>query len=235
MVLVIITIASLVLAATMSVVAWRATQAERRRSEARVAKLAADIRGDDPPPGRLVAPGVSGQAGNIFAPARTQPLRLRPAVTLTLGVLVFCTVGALVVVLSPGRGGTPTTRNRAAMGSKTGPGQTASTSAPPASGGAPLELLALDHERDRDRLAVRGVVRNPDAGAAIEHLSAVVLLFDADGGFIGSGRAEVAGGTLGPGRETPFVVTVPNAASVGRYRVSFRSEDRVIAHVDRRT
>jgi hypothetical protein len=39
---------------------------------------------------------------------------------------------------------------------------------------------------------------------------------------------------LAPGSETAFVVTVPHANEVGRYRVSFRSDDRVVPHVDRR-
>jgi hypothetical protein len=98
-----------------------------------------------------------------------------------------------------------------------------------------LELVALEHERGADRLTIRGVVRNPAGGAAIDHLAAVVLLFDADGAFISSARAEVAAPTLGAGGETTFAVTVPNAAAAGRYRVSFRTEDRVVPHVDRRT
>ena len=38
----------------------------------------------------------------------------------------------------------------------------------------------------------------------------------------------------GPGGESRFVVSVPSAADVGRYRVSFRTDDRVVPHVDRR-
>ena len=37
------------------------------------------------------------------------------------------------------------------------------------------------------------------------------------------------------GGESPFVVTVPGAADVGRYRVSFRTDDRVVPHIDRRS
>ena len=40
---------------------------------------------------------------------------------------------------------------------------------------------------------------------------------------------------LGAGEESPFVVKIPNAAAVGRYRVGFRLDDGgVVAHVDRR-
>jgi len=36
------------------------------------------------------------------------------------------------------------------------------------------------------------------------------------------------------GGETAFTVTVPAATQIGRYRVSFRTNDRVIPHIDRR-
>src|SRR5262249_39693242 len=96
-----------------------------------------------------------------------------------------------------------------------------------------LELVALGHEREGDRLVVRGVVRNP-AGTGIERLDAVVFLFNRDGGFLTSARAAIDHATLGPGGESTFVVTVPGASSVGRYRVSFGTDERVIPHVDRR-
>ena len=41
--------------------------------------------------------------------------------------------------------------------------------------------------------------------------------------------------TLEPGDESPFVVTIPNVASVGRYQVSFRTESGLLRHVDRRS
>ena len=64
---------------------------------------------------------------------------------------------------------------------------------------------------------------------------AAVVLFGADGNFLTSARAALDFTTLRPGEESPFVVTVPTAAAVARYRVGFRSADgSVIAHVDRR-
>jgi len=62
----------------------------------------------------------------------------------------------------------------------------------------------------------------------------VVLLFSGDGGFIGSGTAPVATASLAAGAEAPFVVTLPDADSVDRYRVSFRTDDRIVPHIDRR-
>jgi hypothetical protein len=39
---------------------------------------------------------------------------------------------------------------------------------------------------------------------------------------------------LEPGDESPFVVTIPNVTEVAKYRVSFRTEDGMMRHVDRR-
>ena len=98
----------------------------------------------------------------------------------------------------------------------------------------PLELVALGHGRDADRLTIRGVVRNPPSGAGKSGLTAVVLLFNHDGGLFTSGRAAIDPSTLAPGAESSFAVTIPGAVDVGRYRVSFRTDDGVVPHVDRR-
>jgi len=99
----------------------------------------------------------------------------------------------------------------------------------------PLELLALRHERDRDRITIRGVVRNPPGGANIDELTAVTSLFDREGGLVGNGGSTIDLSTLRPGTESGFVVSVGNAATVGRYRVSFRTGNRIVPHVDRRS
>jgi hypothetical protein len=70
------------------------------------------------------------------------------------------------------------------------------------------------------------------AGDGMTHSECRV--FTRDGAFLASGRSALAVPVLAPGAETAFVVTVPNANEIGRYRVSFRSDDRVIPHVDRR-
>jgi hypothetical protein len=94
--------------------------------------------------------------------------------------------------------------------------------------------MTLGHERDADTLTVRGMLRNPASGRELTQLTAVVLLFNHEGGFVASGRAAVQAPTLEPGAETTFVITIPGVADVGRYRVSFRTTDRVVPHVDRR-
>ena len=228
MLLLFVTLSSTLLAAVMSLVAWRTAGGERRRSEARVAALAADIHADDAIPLRGAAvdlelrPGRVDPAGPaLFAPAQSSAGARWPTV-LAAGVFVVATIGALVIVLSGGSGVTTHASNQAP----------AVVAPPPAA--LPLELVALGHERDGDRLIVRGVVRNPASGAAVDRLTAVVFLFTRDGGFLSSGRVAVEASALRPGTEATFVVTVPGAAAVDRYRVSFRTDDRIVPHVDRR-
>ena len=56
LILILVTLLSLTVAAMMSIVAWRAVRSERRRSEARVTALAADIHIRDDIQGRDTAP-----------------------------------------------------------------------------------------------------------------------------------------------------------------------------------
>ena len=99
---------------------------------------------------------------------------------------------------------------------------------------SPLELVSLTHARQDKKLAVSGLVRNPASGKPIEHLSAVVFLFDRMGTFVTSSRANVDFLKLGAGDESPFVVSLDAPASVSRYRVSFRTDDGIVPHIDRR-
>ena len=82
------------------------------------------------------------------------------------------------------------------------------TSAAAVGPNSPLELVSLTHERQNDKLAVSGLVRNPVNGKRIEHLSAVVFLFDRMGTFVTSSRANVDFLNLGAGDESPFVVSL---------------------------
>jgi hypothetical protein len=208
----------------MTMVAWRATHEERRRAHARIALLAADIHDD-----RVnLAPRLT---GNLFAVASTTSTA-RYATVLAAGVFVCATIGAIAVLSSRGAGAL--TSGKLANSSNRAVRANPADSANPESPANPLELIALGHEREDDRLTVRGVVRNPANGSEVARLTAVVLLFSRDGAFLTSGRAAVARPVLGPSTETTFVVTIPDAGDVGRYRVSFRTADRVIPHVDRR-
>lgn len=211
-----LTVVSVAIAATMTAVVLRLVLLERRRSAARVASLEADIYRtaeedilvlhDPPAPIRSDA--------HLFpdsAPRRAVPIA--PVVAAIAAVAFGVVVGML--------------RYRAASDEPARPAQTVAAA-------QALELLSLDHERADDHLTVRGVIRNPPRGSELDHLTAVVLLFNQQGGFLTSGRSPVESAALQPGTEAQFVVTVPGAADVGKYRVSFRTDDRVVPHVDRR-
>lgn len=238
MLLLAVTLISLTVAIATSVLAWRLMRDERLRSEARITALAADIGDDD----RTVAIGdpeatavterpLRGEPatlpGGMFAAAAPSPSRLRPAAVVAAGAVVMASaIGALV--MTSGRGTT------AAIPAAARDGLAAESPARAGAAGMPLELVALGHEREADRLTVRGVVRNPPAAADVNRLTAVVLLFNREGGFIASGRAEVNGAGVAPGAERTFVVSVAAGGEIARYRVSFRSEEHVIPHVDKR-
>jgi len=101
-------------------------------------------------------------------------------------------------------------------------------------GPAPLELTALRHERSGDTLVITGVVNNPGQGRAYDDLVAVVFTFDREGSYLTSGRAGLDFRRLSPASESPFSITLPSAAGVARYRVSFRTDAAIVPHVDRR-
>ena len=227
-ILIVAMLVSLAVAGAMSIVAWRVVHEERRRSEARVAALAADIRSTDVdlPTSASIAGATS--AGSMFTFMQPVTALPRLASVVLAGVLVVGAGASLLVALSRSGDVAAHAVSRPAAGAAE-----PQSIAPPA---APaLELVALGHERHRDELTVRGIVRNPASGSPVNQLTAVVLVYNRAGVFLTTGRALVQASTLGPGGESTFLVTIPGAADVGRYRVSFRSEDRVIPHVDIRS
>jgi hypothetical protein len=226
----VVALISMALAATMTVIAWRVVREDRRRSDARIAALAVDIHQVNRGTGGDLPLRQGAPVGDLFVSAEP-PRRGRSFAVLGAGALVVGSVAALLVVLTSGAhpvasdfGGAPS--EAGSSGTPTGSGARIQPAA--------LELIALGHEREDDRLTVRGIVRNPPGGAVVNQLTAVVLLFNPEGGFLTSGRAEIKAQGLAPGADAPFVITVPGATEVGRYRVSFRTEDRVLPHVDRR-
>src|SRR6185503_7587885 len=142
--------------------------------------------------------------GHLFHAPPTMPARSRLAVVLMLGALIVATGVSLAVVFA----GAGTRSSVVKDGGRIE--RTHADTVPPIAG--PLELVALGHERDGDSLTVRGVLRNPASGVEVHQLTAVVLMFNHDGGFVASGRAPVQAITLEPGRETTFVVSLPSAA-----------------------
>ena len=231
MMLLIVTGTSMLLAAIMSVIAWRIGGDQRRRSEARVAALSAEIHerdggwalGDPPSPVQEDPACPTGDPGytSLFVTPPTRSAS-RPFAIVGAGALVFGAVVAIAIV--SGRGFTHAP----------GVASPAHATAAAALAADPIELVALGHERVGDQLTVRGVIRNPSSGAGMDGLTAVVLIFTPGGGFLASGRAVVEAPALRPGGESTFVVTVPRAGDVGRYRVSFRAGDRVVPHLDKR-
>jgi hypothetical protein len=239
-VLLAVTLMSLAIAVGASVLAFQVMRAERLRSEARIAALAADLGADDERPIRTEQPAnvvpIVDRGVPIVdeVPATPQGMfavrqRGRSASRVLAGVSVAATIVALVIgslVMTSAR------KTAARFPRAASPAASTTTPATPAE--VPLELIALGHEREADRLTVRGVVRGtPSAGKG--PLTAVVLLFNRQGNEIGSGRTEVPPAGPDPASERTFVVTVPSAGDVGRYRISFRSDDHVVPHVDRRT
>jgi hypothetical protein len=224
----IITFTACAVAITMTVLAWRVLREDRRRMDARVAALAAEI--DDGSSNRYAEVALSETphvpVDHLFANADTDdgPRRPRLAAIVGGGALVVGTIVALLLFVTSG----------AHPAASSAPKKAAAAPTAAATGGSPLELVALGHEREDNRLTVRGVIRNPSGGHAITNLTAVVLLFNQQGGFVTSGRAAIDG-ALSPGGEVPFAVTVPGAADVGRYRVSFRTDEGIVPHVDRRS
>jgi len=226
-------------ATVMSVLVWRLRRDERRRSEARVATLAADIRAaetyrepvavgnrhDGPwvqttPSRRFNIDAIDATPTRLDRTARS---RSRLAPVLALGILAIVVALALIVAT-----------RQAVWRSAEIATPAAARGANLAKAPAPLELTALGQERANDRLTVRGIVRNPGSGTTLDHLAAVVLLFNARGEFLRTGRAPVERVILGPGSESMFSVTVEGARDVGRYRIRFHRDDRIVPHVDRR-
>jgi len=98
----------------------------------------------------------------------------------------------------------------------------------------PLELVSLDSARDGDRVTVRGLVKNPAAGNRVEHLQAVIFLFDRHGMYLGTTQAAVVKGDLPPGSESWFEVPLATGLPISRYRVSFRLATAPVPYIDRR-
>lgn len=237
-----ITIVSLVVALVMSVAAWRVTRDEKKRAAARVAALSLAANTDSldalpaqevfapakpamkapwsaPPstprlePVRFAEPTVSHASGFLGAEETPRDSGSRQKTLAFAAVILFAVLSGGLVWMMSGPEGT----SAAAIGPN-----------------SPLELVSLSHQRQNDKLAVSGLVRNPASGQPIQKLSAVVFLFDRMGTFVTSSRANVDFLKLGAGDESPFVVSIEAPATVSRYRVSFRTDDGVVPHVDRR-
>jgi hypothetical protein len=210
-VLIVLTCASAAAAAAFGFSAWRARDDEARRSAARVAALSAAI--DAPDPFAPAAPANHPvEVTSMFATAPGASVQGRPL--MKMGVVAGLATALIVIVAMANR-------DHAAP-------------AAPAAEQAALELVSMRHTRDGGTLTVSGLVRNPRQAAPRSRITAVVFAFDRSGGFVASGRAGLDFINLAPGDESPFVVKIPGVAGVARYRVSFRTEEGIVRHLDRR-
>jgi hypothetical protein len=218
-VLVSITALSLILALAMGVVLFTVLREDRQRSDARVAALAAASARFDLSLSHRDAesPGDTEQivraSNELFAvPSEPSPWARRVGVAAALAVVI----GGAGYVLLP-----ETTAARSGSAQAAQP--------------VPLELLTLSHTQQPSGLTISGTVYNPRGAAAVSQVFAAAVLFGPDGNVLTSARAPLDFTTLRPGEESPFVIAVPVAGAVARYRVGFRAADgSVIAHVDRR-
>lgn len=175
--------------------------------------------GDKLPPARSMF-GSQEPAADDWSTADAKSPLPRAILIPAAGVLVVALIAALALSVAWARNQGATTPAQAAVQQ---------------SAGAPLELVALKHERVGDGLHISGVVRNPQDGHMVARLAAIAFLFDRDGNFLSSDRAPLDYVQLEPGDESPFSITVPSAARVSRYRVTFRTDAGIVAHVDRRS
>jgi len=226
--LILVTLLSLALAAVMTVVSWRLAREERRRSEARVAALATEIQPTGDLPLQQRTPVAT--ANDMFASTTEGPRSSSPAAAMVVGAVAVLLVAAFV--WSSGSRSSAASSPQSSAAANRGAVAAPANRNEPNAVSVPLELTALTHERDANRLTVRGLVRNPASGGAVRGITAVVFLFDRSGDFVTSGRAPID--ALPPGAESSFAVTIPDVKDVGRYRVSFRTDDRILPHVDRR-
>ena len=226
--LIAVTLLSLFLAISMGVVAWRLVEEERRRSDARLAALAADMRsgrgsssgqGSEPvvpePPNDVAdddgpAAGVEG----LFSPPHES--------TSTGWTRLAAMGGAAVVVLSV------VAATLLLSGSDDGDAAATAEDVRP-----PLDLIALGHTEEGPFLDISGSVRNPATGAEVERLSVVALAFDEAGTLIATRRTPVEVPALAAGADSPFVVRLV-AAGIRRYRISFLLDGTPVSHIDRR-
>jgi hypothetical protein len=208
--LIALTVLSLAACAACGFFAWRTIDGDRRRSAARVAALAAAVIPEDEAglPETPQAVSVSSMFGTTPGGSVSAPPFLKAAIVGALGL-------ALVVAAAM------TTRDHG-------------RAAAPPSSPAPLELIAMTHARSGNKLTVTGTVRNPKDGAPLGHIDAVISAYDRSGNVAASGTAPLDFLSLAPGDESKFVVTVPGAGAVSRYRVSFRNGPSVLRHIDRR-
>jgi len=214
MLLLVLSIISLIAAAGFAGLAWYVLREDRRRSAVRVAALVSASL-DSEATSVVVPVDTHDSTPEFLDTARPRSMHGHPLVRVAVG---FAMSLALIVFIAMS-GDRHESR-----------GAAAAVAAAPQDG---LELLSMRHQRDGDTLSITAV-GTPTHGTVALSSGNVVFTFDTAGNFVTSGRAPLEFGTLAPGDESPFSVTIPHVGSVARYRVSFRSATGIVRHVDRR-
>ena len=153
-ILLFLTLVSVAVAIVTSVMAWRLSREAARRSEARVAMLGRDIEAAVGP-SEWSLPEAEGRAPLFSEPEE----KSRAPLAMATGVVVVGTAIALIVVLSSGQHPSASAAPAANDTNDANLANVANNVRPAAA--APLELVALTHERMGKGLKVHGVVRNP--------------------------------------------------------------------------
>jgi hypothetical protein len=210
----------LVIALSLAVVAltvaiWYKVRLERRRSDARVAALAAAF--DDPfwdTPWAEIGENSGEMWSRTHGVSLTVPEEVHSSriPAFAVAALIVLSASALLVV-----------------GMNSGGRARPAVAASPSS----IELLAMRHALDGETLIVSGLVRNPTA-TVTPALSAVVSVLGRDGQIASRGESPLDPAMLEPGKETNFRVSVPHVLEPGRYRVAFVNGSHIVPHVDRR-
>ena len=223
--LIAVTMLSLFLAISMGVVAWRLVQEERRRSEARLAALAAELRRDERPSANgdpdLLAPETPPDPAPMDGPAALGGLFSPPVASASSGWTGVAALGgaaAVVLVVATVFLLSASDDGDARMTEDIRP---------------PLDLIALQHAEEGPFLDISGSVRNPADAVAVDRLSVVAMAFDEAGTLIATRRTPVENPALAAGADSAFIVRLP-AAGISRYRISFLLDDTTISHIDRR-
>ena len=241
-----VTLLALATAVAMGAITWRLVREERRRSAARLAVLAAElqrrqatsrgprsagrpsaveavvtrstpaapvdvtIRGPEPPPATN-EPDTQGV--DLFGTPVDAPggWSRRLAGMGMAGIVLLVAISAAIFTSAAGTRENETT----------------------ATDQVPVELLALNHEREDGLLAISGTIRNPLDGKVATHMIVLALAFDHDGMMVATQRAPLELETLPPGGESPFAISLP-ATRASRYRISFLIDETTVPHIDRR-
>lgn len=261
--LIAVTVISLVLAVTMSAVAWTLLKAERQRAAARIEALEALAFSGEPErhevvatPGRVPVAVPERVVGSLLpdwdavirghasdsehrADAALPDRRVRAVLPDAMfGTQPASNAGTrrLLAVAAIGLVIAAGYATASAMRSPEAVAALARSTQPPSGEPQPLELLSLKHSPDTSGgFTVSGFVQNPSGGKDLTNVEVVVYLFDDKDQYFMTGRAALETADMRTGTDSAFEVRVPGATNVARYRVGFRQADgTVVAHVDRR-